>query len=372
MAASGDHVDMYGHKPSALTESVTSRWVESATQVPEEPFDGKYFCTTVAWTRAWENIRSEPVRAARHLALEGGPVSELVPYFLVDHSPLWSVYEETAGVEPIWTGPVVYSSTIYGEHGGIGGSSPEYRALAVDLGLEQTARWGAEALVFTNLTPAEVEAWSEVRPAGVPVIVDKKYEAPLGGSEEAFLARMRGKTRREFVRQWRRAVDSGVRLRIAHGAEVMRYADEFTALAVDAAEKHGDNLYGADQVSCVIDVPGAVLLVAEHEGRMVGAFYGFLYRGRLAMVIAGIDFDRLTELNIYGFLMYETLRYAVAQGAEIFDVGRCNFQYKERHGFRGTELWGLAYFPEERPDLRMGLELMDKGMQEYIARKSSE
>jgi predicted N-acyltransferase len=204
------------------------------------------------------------------------------------------------------------------------------------------------------------------------VIVDKKYAAPIGGSEEAFLARMRGKTRREFVRQWRRAVDSGVRLRIAHGAEVLRYVDEFTALAVDAAQKHGDNLYGVDQVSGVIDVPGAVLLVAEHDGRMVGAFYGFLYRGRLAMVIAGIDFDRLTELNIYGFLMYETLRYAVANGAEVFDVGRCNFEYKERHAFRGTELWGLAYFPEERPDLRSGLELMNKGMQEYIARKSSE
>jgi len=363
---------MDGQTASPWADSVTSRWVESAVQVSAESFDGEYFCTTVAWTRAWENIRSEHVTAARHLALEGGPVSELVPYFLVDHSPLWSVYEETAGVSPIWTGPVVYSSTIYGEHGGIGGSSPEYRALAVDLGLEQTARWGAEALVFTNLTPADLEAWSDVRPAGVPVILDKKYAAPVGGSHEAFLSRMRGKTRREFVRQWRRAVDSGVRLRIAHGAEVMRYVDEFTALAVDAAEKHGDNLYGVDQVSSVIDVPGTVLLVAEHDGRMVGAFYGFLYRGRLALVIAGIDFDRLTELNIYGFLMYESLSYAVAQGAEVLDVGRCNFQYKERHGFRGTQLWGLAYFPEDRPDLRAALELMDKGMQEYIARKSSE
>jgi len=355
-----------------MNANVTSRWVESASEVPAELFDGEYFCTTVAWARAWENVRSEHVIHSRHLLLEGGPVAELVPYFHIDHSPLWSVYEETAGAEPVWTGSVAYSSTIYGEHGGSGGSSPRYRALAVDHGLEQAARWGAEALVLTNLTPADRDAWSEVRPDGIPVILDKKYEAPIGGSEAAFLSRMNRKRRNDFVRQWRRAGELGVQVRIAHGPEILRHMDDFTALAVDAAERHGDNIYGSDQVEYTVDVPGTVLLVAEHEGQMVGAFQCFLHRGRFAVVVAGIDYDRLRELNTYGFLMYEALSYAIAHDAEIFDVGRCNFEYKERHAFRGTELWGLAYLTEDRPELRQRLELMNKGMQEYIARKSSE
>jgi hypothetical protein len=355
-----------------MTDSVTSRWVDSAAEVSDDQFDGRFFCTTVAWARAWESVRSEQVREFRYLALDGGPVSEFVPYYLVDRSPLWTVYEETAGAPPVWTGPVAYSSTVYGEHGGSGGSSPDYIARAVDLGLEQAARWGAEALVFTNLTPRALDAWTAVRPAGTAVLLDKAYEAPMGGSEQAFLGRMRGKVRREFVRQWRRALDAGVRLRAVAGAEMLPYLDDFTQLAVDASEKHGDNLYGADMFHSLAAAPGSVLLIAEHGDRMVGAFYCFLHRDRFAMVIAGIDYARLTELNTYGFLMYESLRYAIEHGAEILDPGRCNFAYKERHAFLGTDLWALAYLPEPRPDLVDGLERMNKGMHEYIAQKSSD
>jgi hypothetical protein len=354
-----------------MTDLVTSRWVDSATAVPDDHFEGRFFCTTVAWTRAWESVRSEQVRGFRHLALEGGPVSELVPYYLVDRSPLWTVYEDTAGAPPVWTGPVAYSSTVYGEHGAIGGSCSEYIARAVDLGLEQAARWGAEALVFANLTQRALDAWTAVRPSGTAVLLDKTYEAPVGGSERALLARMRGKVRREFVRQWRRALDAGVRLRSLAGAEMLPYLDDFTRLAVDSSEKHGDNLYGADMFHSLAAVPGAVLLLAEHRGRMVGAFYCFLHRDRFAMVIAGIDYEKLRELNTYGFLMYESLRYAVEHDAEILDPGRCNFAYKERHAFRGTDLWALAYLPEPRPDLVEGLERMNKGMHEYIARNVS-
>src|ERR687896_583832 len=88
-----------------MTDLVTARWMDSAALAPAGTFDGRYFCTTVAWARAWESVRSEQVREFRHLALEGGPTAELVPYYLVDHSPLWQTYEENAGMPPVWSRP---------------------------------------------------------------------------------------------------------------------------------------------------------------------------------------------------------------------------------------------------------------------------
>lgn len=350
-----------------MTDTVRSRWVGSAASVPAGAFDGRYFCTTVAWTQAWEGVRTERVREFRHLALEGGPVPELVPYYLVDHSPVWRGYEETAGVPPIWSGPVVYSSTVYGVHGGAGGSSAAYRARAVDMGLEQAERWGAEALVFSNLDGDEVDAWSAVRPSGSAVLLDRAYEARVGGSESAFLRRMRPKVRRELVRQWRRAMDSGVRLRALTGTQMPPHLDEFTRLAIDSSEKHTDNIYGPEMFRNLTSVPGAVLLAAEHQGRMVGAFYCFLYRRQFSLVIAGLDYEKLRELNTYAFLMYESLRYAVANDAEIINAGRCNYAYKERHGFQGTDVWALVYLTGSRPEIADALERMNKGMHEYIA-----
>ena len=259
-----------------MTDTVQSRWVDSAATVPADSFDGRYFCTTVAWTQAWEGVRTEQVRDFRHLALEGGPVPELVPYYLVDHSPIWRDYENTAGVPPVFDGPVVFSSTVYGVHGGAGGSTAAGREQAVDLGLAQAEQWGAHALVLANLTGDEVDAWTAVRPAGYPVLLDRAYEAPLGGSEESFLARMTSKPRRELGRQWRRSTENGVRIRTVTGDEITPYLDDFTRLAIGSSEKHTDNIYGPEMFRNLTAVPGAVLLIAEHEGRMAGAFYCFL------------------------------------------------------------------------------------------------
>jgi GNAT acetyltransferase-like protein len=355
-----------------MNNDVVSRWVDSAASVPADVFDGPYFSTTVGWTKAWENVSTEKIREFRHLALEGGPIPELVPYYLVDHSPTWRGYEDEAEIPPVWTGPVVYSSTLYGEHGGAGGSSPEYIARAIDQGLEQTTRWGAEALVFGNLTPEEVDAWGAVRPFDAAVLLDKKYESPLGEDGAEFYTSMRSKVRRELVRQWRRAVESGVRLRALTGEEMVPYLDDFTNLAVDTSVAHGDELYGPDIFRNLVSVPGAVMLVAEHEGKMAGAFYCFLYRGRLALTMAGLDYEKLHDLNTYAFLMNESVRYALANEATVLDPGRCNFAYKQRHGFRGTELRAVVYLPEKRPDLVSALETMDERMHAYIAGKIAE
>ena len=56
--------------------------------------------------------------------------------------------------------------------------------------------------------------------------------------------------------------------------------------------------------------------------------------------------------------------------AEIINVGRCNYAYKERHAFEGTDVWALVYLTGSRPDLADALERMNKGVHEYLAKNS--
>jgi hypothetical protein len=353
-----------------VSDTVRSRWVDSAASVAADEFDGRYFCTSVGWARAWEEVRTEQVRGFRHLALTGGPHPELVPFYLIGHSPVWHDYEKTAGIPPVFAGPVVFSSTVYGVHGGAGSSTAGYRAVTVDEGRAQAARWGAEALVLSNLDGDELDAFQAVRPGGHPVLLDRAYEAPLGGSESAFLGRMPSKARRELRRLWRRATDAGVRLRVVTGDAMAPDLAEFTRLAIGSSEKHTDNIYGPEMFRRLTAVPGAVLLVAEHDGQMAGAFYCFLYRGRFSLVIAGLDDRKMRELNTYAFLMYESMRHALDHDAEAIDVGRCNYEYKERHGFQGSDVWALVYPADDRPEVAGALERMNKNLHEYIARNT--
>jgi predicted N-acyltransferase len=242
--------------------------------------------------------------------------------------------------------------------------------LAVDQGLEQARRWGAQALVFANLTPQALRRWTAVRPGGTAILLDLTYDAPLGGSVEAFLSTWRAKIRRELVRQWRRAVDAGVHLRILPGQEMAPFVEEFAELTYNAASKHGVNIYGPEMFAHLLQVPGAVLLAAEHTDRMVGGFYCYLHRGRFAMSTGGLDYSVLRELNTYAFLMYESLHYAARHGAEIVDLGRANCAYKERHGFRGTELWSLVYLTHPEPGVVDALRRVNQGMTEQFVKYS--
>jgi len=350
-----------------VSTGVTARWLRTAAEVEEDAVDGRHFSTTVGWNLGWEKVRTEQVVDSRQLLLEGGPTAELVPYYLVRYSPLWAAYESDARIDPVWSAPVVYSSSLYGEYGGAGGSTPEYIGTAVDLGLEQAARWEAQALVFGNLTPAEVDAWSAVRPDGIAVLVDRAYAAPIGGPDDP-LPEMRSKVRRELVRQWRRARDSGIELRVLQGEAMRPLLGEFTDLATAAAEKHGINIYGRDIFENLVAAPGAVMLVAAHQGRMAAAFLCFLHRGRFSMWTGGIDYDDLRELRTYAFLMYESMAYAAAHGATIVDPGRGNFVYKTRHGFQGTDLLALVYPTRLQPELRATLQRMSDGIHDYIER----
>ncbi|MFC6083853.1 GNAT family N-acetyltransferase [Sphaerisporangium aureirubrum] len=331
-------------------------WYEQVADLPEMPIWAEHITLTPHWAAAWEKVTTEQVRDFRHLLLSDGDDAELVSYYLVDHSPFWTENEQVVGVDPVWPGPVVYAPSTYAEYGGAGAKRTDFIAEAVDRGLELTREWGAVALVFSNLTPDVLSRWSAIRPTSMSVLFDVAYFAPIGQSIEDFLAMRPGSNvRREFRRQWRRGMDAGLKVRRLFGTEMVPVLDEFAALTVDTSAAHGYNMYGADLFHAVAEVPGAIMLAAEHDGTLAGGFLCLRHGNRLSAWTAGIDYPRLRNLHTYGTLAYEAVSYAVDSGAAIIDMGRSNHLYKQRLGLTGVDLYAGVYLAEDDYNIQASL-----------------
>jgi hypothetical protein len=338
---------------------VQAHWYDRIADFPASPFppiSAEHISLTPAWAGAWEKVRTEKVRAFRHLHLSSPDRAELVSFYLVDHSPFWTENEQVVGVDPVWPGPVVYAPSPYAEYGGAGAGSPEFIGHAVDGGLRLAREWGAVALVFANLTPAVLTRWQAARPPTATVLFDVAYSAPVGGSLDAFLAAMPSRhVRKEFRRQWRRGRDAGLKVRVLPGTEMVPVLADFTALTVETSASHGYNMYGQDLFHAVAEIPGAVMLAAEHDDTLVGGFLCFRFRNRMYTWTAGLDYQRLRELNTYGSLLYEAVSYAAETGARVIDIGRSNHGYKRRMGFTGEDLYVCAYLTRPDPELELAL-----------------
>jgi hypothetical protein len=341
------------------TTRVQARWYDCIADFPAAPFppiSAEHISQTPEWAGAWEKVSTERIRAFRHMHLSSADRAELVSFYLVDLSPFWTENEQVVGVDPVWPGPVVYAPSPYAEYGGAGAGVPEFIGHAVDGGLRLAQEWGAVALVFMNLTPAVLDRWRSVRQPTATVLFDVAYSAPVRGSMDAFLAAMPSSdVRREFRRQWRRGRDAGLTVRVLPGVEMRQVLAEFTGLTVETSASHGYNMYGADLFDAVAEIPGAVMLAAEHDGTLAGGFLCLRFQNRLYTWTAGIDYGRLRELRTYGSLMYEAVNYAAETGAELIDVGRSNHVYKRRMGFTGEDLYACAYLTRPDPELELAL-----------------
>jgi hypothetical protein len=333
-------------------DEVWVTWYDSVNQLPEAEVSAEHITLTPQWAGAWEHVRTEQVRAFRHLLLSAAGGNELASFYLVDHCPFWTENEQVVNMEPVWPGPVVFAPSPYAEYGGPGAGRPEFIAHTVDGGLALAREWGAVGVVFPNLTPDVLHRWAAVRPPQSAVLFDVAYSAPVGGSVEAFLASIPSShVRREFRRQWRRGRDAGLTIRILPGVEMLEILADFTALTVSTSQSHGYNMYGPDLFDAVARVPGAVMIAAEHSGDLVGGFLCLRYGERMSAWTAGIDYERIRELHTYGCLTYETVAYAADTGAKIIDMGRSNHAYKQRLGLRGVDLYACVYLTEPDPVL---------------------
>ncbi len=343
-----------------------SRWEGTAACPPADATPPAHVFQTGEWLTAWERTTIEPASATAYLRPTDG--SNLTPFYCVESSPFWRGYETEAGVDSVWRGPVVFSPSVYSIYGG-GLADPPAIGAAIDRGLERVHDWGAEALVFVNIEGEEVRRWTEQRRPAAAFVLDLAFRAPVGATVDEHLAGLDGHVRREFRRQWRRARERGVTLLELHGPEMRPHLAEFQRLASATAERHSGDLYDLPTFEALSAVPAATLLVAERDGRWLGAFLCFAYREMLYLWAGGIDYANLAEFGTYAFLMYESLGYAIRTGCRILEVGRGNATFKERHGFRATELWTLVYLTENtgrNRELERRLGAMGDGLRKHL------
>lgn len=289
------------------------------------------------WALAWRKVRTDPVREAR--VLHTGRLA--APFYLIDGSPAWAAFEAEAGVGDTWAGkPVIYGPSPYATYG-LDAASPWEIRTVVAHGLAWAREAGAAAAVFPGLR--HPRAWTEVE-GGIAVRTTGSHLAPVRGSMAAFQASIgSGKARQEFGRQWRRANDAGLRLAALRGAEMTPVLPAFTRLAGAAAARHGVALYGLDVFHAVAQVPGAVLLTAEHGRELAGGFLCLRHGRTLYLWAAGLDYATLPELHTYAWLLAESVRYAAETGATEVDAGRGNYLVKRRLGFSQIPLYSVCY-----------------------------
>jgi hypothetical protein len=312
---------------------------------------------------AWQQVRTDPVLEARFLRT--GPV--VAPFYLVSESPAWSAFEAEAGIDRVWPGRVVFCPSPYATYG-LQVTSPEQVRAVVAHGLAWAREAGAVAAVFPGLR--DPGTWIDAA-GGIAVRTTGSHEAPVRGSVDAFQGAIHSKRgRREFGRQWRRGTDAGLRLAVLHGPEMLSVLPVFTRLARAAAERHGVALYQADVFQAVAQVPGAVLLAAEHGRDLAGAFLALRDDQALYLWAAGLDYGSLHDLHTYTWLFAESIRYAAANGLVMIDAGRGNYLVKRRMGFTQVPLHALCYL--SNPDPALATALTEMGRRITVASAVSE
>lgn len=336
---------------------MSPRWC-SADQLPDWLAATPY--TTRAWMLAWRGVRTEPVADSRFLLVHDGTGHATVaPFYLIDGagSPAWGAFQSEAGLGDIWGGrPVVYGPSPYATYG-LDLVSPAHIQAIVAAGVAWAREAGAVAAVFPGLR--DPWAWTDAA-GGIAVRTTASHQAAVCGSVEAFQASISlAGPRREFGRQWRRGTDAGLRVAVLHGAEMLPLLRAFTRLAAAASARHGTSLYGLDVFGAVAQVPGAVLLAAEHGPELAGGFLCLRHGGTLYLWAAGLDYATHRELHTYGWLFAESVAYAAANGLIMIDAGRGNYDYKRRLGFAQIPLWSVCHLVS--PDRELAGSLAEMG-----------
>ena len=347
--------------PSPSQNDPATAW-STRTTVPDTATNSALF-DSVGWLRTWETVDIE--KTLRHTYVVSGD-TRVLPVYEIAHSPFWYGYEVQCEVAPLSGQPIVFAGSTYSMYGTRG---------AVPAGLvrgayETALNWLGEdgLLVVPNLTEDGVASWTaEVgQPVG-KVLLDRTYHCELAGSFDEQLHRLPSKLRKDVLRRIRRAEERGLRFRMLTGTEAVAMVPAALPLTVGTTDEHGwPPLYDQDTLTRLLDVPGATLAIAEVDGELVGAFFGFVNGDEATFLCGGVDYLRLTSLSTYVVLMYACTEWAYQLRLRRIEWGRDNYQFKQRHGLDHTDLLALVYSPKPSADLADRLAHMDRVLRTYI------
>lgn len=138
-------------------------------------------------------------------------------------------------------------------------------------------------------------------------------------------------------------------------------------LTVDTSDKNEwPALFDEAALHGMLDIPGALLVTAQVDERLVGVFFGFERGDEVTFMCGGVDYPSLHQYSTYIALMYRATQWAYDSGKRRIEWGRDNYRFKERHGLDSTELWAMVYGPVARPELATLITGMHATLHAYI------
>ncbi|WP_244415075.1 GNAT family N-acetyltransferase [Streptomyces hygroscopicus] len=192
----------------------------------------------------------------------------------------------------------------------------------------------------------------------------------MGESVDAFINTMpTDKTGQEFRRHWRQGKEDGLTLKVVRGTAMLDHLPHFVHQARATSEKYGPALYGMDMVRPLTRVPGAALVLADHPEGPAGGVLCFRHGDVLYLWATAMDTDRRDVLpHTHGWLMYESVQYAIATGAKAIDAGHGDYAYKARIGLKPVALASVVYLPQPDRRILSRLRALDSGLRRHVLR----
>jgi hypothetical protein len=322
------------------------------------------------WLRLWERQPPERVLDIGYVCAGPHGAREVLPLYLITESAFWRGYELQSDVPPLRGElPMLCAGSTYSMYTKRGAFSPALARGAWAMH-ERSAREGRHrVLVVPNLTPEGVEVWLEaVGPPSGKVLLDRTYHSWLAGSYDDYLALLPSRLRRDVVRRLRQGESRGLQVTLAFGDDGLDDVDSALRLVVGTTDEHDwPPLYDSESLRAMVQTEGSLVVTARAEGRLLGAFFGFVHDDEVVMLCGGVHYPSLPTYSTYVALMYRSIEWAHRHGYRRFEWGRDNYDFKERHRLVGTDLWGLVYEPPgEPPRLTESLARMHDVMERYI------
>ncbi|MEV0530802.1 GNAT family N-acetyltransferase [Kitasatospora sp. NPDC050463] len=362
--------------PHSAVSQATARSYDKLDDAPADTRRAPHPSRTRAWASAWSTLTTERILDHHHLHLtDPDGDGETVSFFLTDAdgSPYWTSQETDAGVPPVWSGRVLYAGSPHAEYGGAGTATAMMASATARAGLDLVTRLGASALVHPGLDQAQADRLTTAaRAAGAGTVLDLATDVAwtrtLGPTLDQWWQGMPSRQRRDIRRRWRRGTEAGLVLDPhTNTRDILDAVPAFAPLAAGTADRHGTRLYGPDMFEQLVTVPGTVLLAARHDGHLVGGIYGWLYDGCLYLWASGLDYENPLAPLVYTWLMCESARWALDQGATFIDAGRANHLAKARLGYRPRILRTVVHLDGHRPATEHALRRLSKRLGDQAA-----